>query len=495
MPLEKGTRLEGYEIIDRVGKGGMGDVYRARQESLDRIVALKVLPPELSHNKEFSERFKSEANVISLLEHHNIVAIYDFGEVNNLRFFAMQYVEGESLDQKIQREKTLKIEVAVEFSKQILRALRYAHAHKVIHRDIKPHNVLIDTSGKVFVSDFGIATIFANTRITNTGMAVGTPEYMSPEQSEGVVLDARSDIYSTGIVMYEMLSGAPPFTAENPLAVAYKQVNEQPKSPCEINKNIPQRVGLIILKALKKDKAQRYQSATEMLADLDSVDSNIKPSKVKTLSLPVVSKEHKEIVDQRITDRRMGDRRHRERRGFRDNDNFRIFAAAGALFLLSVLLVAIFFFFPAQSEKPVRHAKISATATSAAAGGETWNLDYLSDGNPTTAWAGCASANNAIDYVLFSFRRPMVLSRLLLYNGLQKEKQYTLYGRAKTIELSFSDGTIRRLTVKDQPGQQLMVLPMVKTSFLRIAILDSYSGSQYSITPLSEVTLWGMQAR
>ncbi|KMQ52861.1 Serine/threonine protein kinase PrkC, regulator of stationary phase [Chitinispirillum alkaliphilum] len=305
-----------YKIIGKLGKGGMGDIYKALQQPLNRIVALKVLPPQLSRDDEFSKRFEVEARAISLLQHQNIVSIYEYGEEDGYRFFAMQYVDGTDLGKHIATHRALAIDDVVDISKQLCRALRYAHNNNVIHRDIKPQNILLDKKSTVRLSDFGIAKIYSGTNITMIGSAVGTPEYMSPEQAQGKDLDSQTDIYSLGIVIYEMLTRRPPFMANNSMAVAYKQVHEKPLPPSLKRKDTPKRLELIVLKALKKDKSERYESVEEMLDHLDSVDvleQNDRPT--LHLSSPVKKQKRKkrdsrkEKTNRRITDRRSGDRR------------------------------------------------------------------------------------------------------------------------------------------------------------------------------------------
>ncbi|MBD3320003.1 MAG: protein kinase [Chitinivibrionales bacterium] len=303
-----------YKIQGMLGMGGMGAIYKAVQEPLNRIVALKVLLPVTSKSEESMMRFEIEAKAISMLQHQNIVNIYEYGVEDNYRYFAMQFVDGKNLAQRTAAKKPMPYSDIIDISKQICRGLRYAHEKNVIHRDIKPQNVLIDKSGTVLLSDFGIAKIFTNNTITMTGVAVGTPEYMSPEQAEGRTPDAQTDIYSLGIVMYEMVTRLPPFTGDNAVAIAYKQVHELPVPPSSKRKDIPKRLELIILKALKKDKKERYHSITEMLEHLDSVDIDEKIEK-PTMSIPGFKEKAKgyhkgdTTVDQRITDRRSGDRR------------------------------------------------------------------------------------------------------------------------------------------------------------------------------------------
>jgi serine/threonine-protein kinase len=304
--------LGNYQILEQLGQGGMGEIYKAIQQPLNRIVALKILAPQMGRSQESSLRFQSEAKAISLLEHQNIVSIYEYGEEHGLQYFAMLFVEGEDLGKRIADKRPMSLPQIIDISKQICRGLLYAHKHDVIHRDIKPQNVLIDRNNLCRLSDFGIAKIYQQADITLTGMAVGTPEYMSPEQAEGKALDARTDIYSLGVVMYEMLTRIPPFSGNNPVAIAYKQVHELPTPPSAYRRDTPKRLELIILKALKKSRDERYRNVEAMLHDLDTVRIDEKVDRATTVfpGAGKLQKQRDEFVEKRITDRRFGDRRN-----------------------------------------------------------------------------------------------------------------------------------------------------------------------------------------
>ena len=303
-------KIADYEIQSHLGKGGMGDVYKAYNPRLDRTVALKVLLPQVA-TEEARTRFDVEAKAVARLDHTNIVTLYQYGEDQGLIYFAMQYVDGKDLFAILTKNDHLPISLTLNYAKQICRGLQYAHKRNVVHRDIKPHNILVDRNdGSCWVTDFGIAQLLRGDRITVTGMAIGTPEYMSPEQAGGKELDHQTDIYSFGILLYEMCAGEPPFTDVNPVTVAYKQVNEIPKPPSYFNKKIPNRLELIILKCLKKDKKERYQSVRQILNDLDSVEVMGETGLFKS-STPASTKSS---TDKRITDRRQGDRRTANRR-------------------------------------------------------------------------------------------------------------------------------------------------------------------------------------
>jgi len=259
-----------YTIERPIGRGGMADVFLARDQQLDRRVAVKVLYPEFARDPSFVERFRREAQNAAMLNHPNIVSVYDYGQEHGTYFIVMEYVEGQSLREILRAQGELPPMQAARVASEIAAALDFAHRHGVVHRDIKPGNVLLTPQGQVKVTDFGIAAnpTDAASGLTATGAVIGTATYFSPEQAQGYQVDGRSDVYALGVVLYEMVTGRPPFTAESPVAVAMKHVREQPIPPSRLVHDVPPDLERIILTALSKDIVTRYQSAAEVRADL-----------------------------------------------------------------------------------------------------------------------------------------------------------------------------------------------------------------------------------
>lgn len=259
-----------YEILKEIGNGGMAIVYKAKDHVLNRDVAVKVLRDEYTTDSDFIKRFNTEAQSAANLQHPNIVAIYDVGheEENDLYYIVMELIKGKTLKQIINKDGVISWKWAVNIAIQIASALEVAHKNGIVHRDIKPHNIMITEDGVAKVTDFGIAKAVSNSTITSFGTTIGSVHYFSPEQAKGSITDAKSDLYSLGVVMYEMVTGKVPFDADTPVSVALMHIQEEPVPPIEINTEIPTAVNDIIMKAMKKDPLERYQSATEMLADL-----------------------------------------------------------------------------------------------------------------------------------------------------------------------------------------------------------------------------------
>ncbi len=270
-----GKKLDGrYELLELIGVGGMADIYKARDIEEDRIVAVKILKTEFAGSDEFLRRFRNESKAIALLSHPNIVKIYDVGFTDKVQFIVMEYVDGITLTDYIEQQGVLKWRDAVHFTIQILKALQHAHDRGIVHRDIKSSNVMLLSDGTIKVMDFGIARFNRENNKTMSEKTIGSVHYISPEQARGDITDERSDIYSVGVALYEMLTGKKPFDGDTPVAIALMHMQSTPKKPSEINSTIAEGLEQIVMRAMQKDPAQRYQTAGEMIKDLEEFRKN-----------------------------------------------------------------------------------------------------------------------------------------------------------------------------------------------------------------------------
>jgi serine/threonine-protein kinase len=260
-----------YRLERKLGSGGMADVWLAEDQELGRKVAVKILHERYANDEQFVERFRREATHAAGLSHQNIVSIFDRGSADGSYFIVMEYVEGRTLKELLVTRGPCPVPVAISYARQVLAALRYAHRNGIIHRDIKPHNVIVDREGRIKVADFGIARAGTTSQMTEAGSIIGTAQYLSPEQARGAPVDESSDLYSTGIVLYELLTGKVPFTGESAVEIAMKHLSQVPDPPSSVRNGIPHDVDLVVLRALAKDPADRYRSATEMDRDLELV--------------------------------------------------------------------------------------------------------------------------------------------------------------------------------------------------------------------------------
>ncbi|MFC5996141.1 Stk1 family PASTA domain-containing Ser/Thr kinase [Pseudonocardia hispaniensis] len=273
---------ERYELGETLGYGGMSEVHRGTDTRLGRDVAVKVLRADLARDPQFQLRFRREAQNAAALNHPAIVAVYDTGEVSSefgpLPYIVMEYVDGQTLREIVKTQGPMTQQRVIEVMADVCAALDFSHRHNIIHRDVKPANIMINHAGAVKVMDFGIARALGEGQnVTQTAAVIGTAQYLSPEQARGEAVDARSDVYAAGCVLFELLTGEPPFTGDSPVAVAYQHVREDPKRPSELNPQIPAELDAVVLKALSKNPANRYQSAAEMRSDLLRVRSGQRP--------------------------------------------------------------------------------------------------------------------------------------------------------------------------------------------------------------------------
>src|SRR5437588_7083725 len=286
-----GTVIDGrYRVMSRLGAGGMADVFLAEDQQLGRKVALKLLHRRFAEDPDFVERFRREAQAAAGLQHPNVVSVFDRGAYDGTYYIAMEYLPGRSLKQLIRQEAPLDPLRAIDIAIQILKAARFAHRHGVIHRDLKPHNVIVDDAGHVKVTDFGIARAGASD-MTETGSIMGTAQYLSPEQAQGHAVSASSDLYSIGVVLYELLTGRVPFDAESAVTIALKHVSEAPLEPTRVNARIPPELEQIVMWVLNKNPADRPQTADEFIAALEQAKAAIEMGSrgERTASMAVVA--------------------------------------------------------------------------------------------------------------------------------------------------------------------------------------------------------------
>src|SRR5215813_67235 len=282
--LDRGTLLSNgrYEILNLLGQGAMGAVYKAKDNELDRWVAIKVIQPMLVSSPAILRRFKQELILARQISHKNVVRIFDIGETDGMKFITMEYIDGGDLKSLIIERGKIPPQEAMDIVRQICHALQAAHAEGVVHRDLKPQNIMMDQNGRVVVMDFGIAHSQETPSMTMTGALMGTPEYMSPEQAKGEKTDSRADIFAVGIILYEMLTGKIPFRAGTVIETMYKRTQERATPPVDLDPSVPVQANRIVMKCLEKDPANRYQTVEELLKDVESVDPD---KKIGTLDL------------------------------------------------------------------------------------------------------------------------------------------------------------------------------------------------------------------
>ncbi len=312
-----------YELLEKIGDGGMAVVYKGKDRLLNRFIAIKILRPEFTKDATFVENFKRESQAAAGLSHPNIVGVYDVGREGNINYIVMELIEGRTLNAIIEDEAPMDYRKVIDISKQVASALRVAHKNKIIHRDVKPHNIMITNDGVVKLADFGIARAVNDATLSTGSKIVGSVHYFSPEQARGNYVDERSDIYSLGIVMYEMLTGKVPFDGDNPVTVALKHINEEIRPPSELVDGIPPALERCVMKATNKYQTNRYSSAEELIEELDNISFVTNVVGTQIFSTDVIEKRNKRKAelerqnkddDEDIEERRSRDKKKKRKR-------------------------------------------------------------------------------------------------------------------------------------------------------------------------------------
>ena len=326
-----GKQFGHYQVVAPLGEGGMAAVYKAFQPAMERYVAIKVLPRSMSSSDEFVERFRREARMLARLQHPNILSVFDYGEQDGYPYIVMPFVKSGTLSEALKDHPLTFAEINAIIS-QIGGALAYAHAHGMIHRDVKPSNVLIDETGNCLLTDFGLARMTeASIKITSSGAVMGTPAYMAPEQGTGAKIDQRSDIYSLGVILYEMLTGRVPYTAETPIAVVVKHIQDPLPSARKINPNLPESIDLILMKVLAKNPDDRYQNAEDLVHALQAAISSVEAHTNVINRPPIVTA--KATMPKTFAKTRLA-KKEAEVAGTSRNGNLKIFLGGGVLLFL-----------------------------------------------------------------------------------------------------------------------------------------------------------------
>lgn len=349
-----------YEIVEKIGGGGMALVYKAKCNLLNRYVAIKVLRPEFVNDKDLLDKFRKESQAAASLSHPNIVNVYDVGEEDGVYYIVMEYVDGKTLKELIKEKGKLSKDEILDFTRQIALALKHAHSNHIVHRDIKPHNILVTEDNRAKVTDFGIALAATSSTITNTGSIIGSVHYFSPEQARGGYTDEKSDLYSLGIVMYEMATGRVPFEGDAPITIALKHIQEKPEPPSKYNPSISKGLEAIIIKLIQKEQSARYFNASALIEDLykiknnfdlDDIDNTLKIEDSPTQIIPMVTaNEIRQLTDSQDEEKTMNIKNKKGKKDKKDNskkDNKRklVIGSAIAAALVAALVFTFAFFY------------------------------------------------------------------------------------------------------------------------------------------------------
>lgn len=482
---------EDYDVIGILGRGGMGTVYKAIHKNLNREVALKVLERTSTvDSAESIKRFNLEAQAMKKLDHQNIVQVYDFGQEGQQFYIAMTYAQGITLSDLLRRRRKLDLDEAVLITRQVARGLLYAHNKGIIHRDIKPSNIIVAPDNRVYITDFGISYIQDSDRLTSTGTAMGTPEYMSPEQCQGEEITFQSDIYSLGIILYEMLCGDPPFTGTKPLDIAYKQVHNAPEPPSSLRPDIPVLLQDLIMRSLRKNRTERHLSMVQFLEELDKA-MQLEPEPHQTTG------SSSKIPTPKTSTRKLQSMIQRKDR----NDRLipLAFGLIVVLTLLQVLLVLI-----QREQKPGIHflrgfkCEASVEERSLERDGSFYNLDQLWDGDLSTAWL-LPGVDHDPPVLTIRFEEPVLITSLGFAGGYQKSRddelqdRFTMFRKPRKIRLKTQDGSVQTIELLNIRGTQYPRMRPMELQELQVEFASFWPGSSSeSDMALSELRILGI---
>ncbi len=480
-----------YELLGVLGKGGMGYVYKALQKTLKREVALKVL--DATSDKESMERFYMEAQAMKELDHQNLVQVFDFGKHGSQLYIAMTYVKGSTLSEVLEHRRRLDFDAIEIIAKQVARGLLYAHSKGIVHRDVKPSNIMITHDNRVYLMDFGISHIQSAERLTMTGMTMGTPEYMSPEQCHGDEVSIASDIYSLGVILFEMTCGRLPFTGSKPLEIAMKHVQEEPPNPENFRPGMPSGLSKLILKCLKKNVADRFRNMQEFLDALDVVFAPKHPSESHhghdTKSIRNLIK-NRPLISNKINHVRRFTDKHAK-----------LFAIA--LFPLLILLILIFLL----TYKPPRTLQeISAVSIRAASenrdleGAGPYPESNLMDKDLKSAWLIPMPSNPRAPIFILDFPTTTIVTAIGFANGFQKSiddqfgDRFQMFNKAKTLFIVTKEGFRQTVQLEDLKGVQYPAIQAMETTEIQVYLGDAYEASGANDLAISEIRILGLLA-
>ena len=484
-----------YDLLGVLGKGGMGYVYKALQKKLNREVALKVL--DTSSDKESIERFYMEAQAMKELDHQNLVQVYDFGEQSNQFFIAMTYVKGSTLADVLTNRSRLDFDAIDIIAKQVARGLLYAHSKGIVHRDVKPSNIMITHDNRVYLMDFGISHIQETERLTLTGMTMGTPEYMSPEQCHGDQVTIQSDIYSLGVILFEMTCGRLPFIGAKPIEIAIKHVQEQPPAPESFRPDIPNGLSALILKCLKKHVADRFHDMQELLDALDNVFPKSSDKRNTEKHIPGNSNVRQLIKNRPLIN---ADSKPKTKSIF----SKKILLIGIFLFPLLVFLILLFMltYKPPSTLQEVSKFTLRASY-------EERNLENEGGGYPTenlydkdfkTAWLIPMPTNFKNPIMIIDFPQPTIITNIGFAIGYQKSiddnfgDRFRIYNKPKAIYLQTREGYRQRIELEDLKGMQYPAIKTVETTEIQLFVDEAFITSPENDFAISEIRMLGLLA-